>query len=47
MFRQQAFTPAWNKRQWVDWASNRWPSQPVVKFKKMKTAQIIAMYHNS
>ena len=46
MFRQKAFTPAWNKRQWVDWASNRWPSQPVSKFKKMSVKQLIAIYHN-
>ena len=46
MFRQQAFTPAWRRQQWVDWATNKWPNQPVAKFKQMKTNQLIAIYHN-
>ena len=46
MFRQQAFTPAWRRQQWVDWASKRWPNQPVSKFKKMSVKQLIAIYHS-
>ena len=47
MFRQQAFTPAWRRQQWVRWASNRWPNEPVAKFKQKKTSELIAIYHNS
>tara|TARA_R100001594_G_scaffold19782_1_gene38527 strand:- start:38 stop:775 length:738 start_codon:yes stop_codon:yes gene_type:complete len=45
-FLQRKFTPAWRKQQWVDWATNKWPNQPVSKFKQMKTKQLIAIYHN-
>ena len=47
MFRQQAFTPAWNKRQWIRWAIERYPNESVVKFKQMRKLQLIAIYHNS
>jgi len=46
MFRQQAFTPAWSKRQWVQWAANKWPNEPKSKFKQMKIKQLIAIFHS-
>ena len=46
MFRPRRFTPAWRRQQWIDWASSRWPNQPVAKFKKMKTKQLIAIFRN-
>ena len=46
MVRQQAFTPAWNKKQWIHWATERYPNESVAKFKQMETNQLIAIYHN-
>jgi|21_taG_2_1085346.scaffolds.fasta_scaffold00989_6 hypothetical protein len=46
MFKPYKFTPAWRRQQWVDWASSRWPNQPVSKFNKMSVKQLIAIYHS-
>ena len=45
-FRPQAFTPAWNRRQWVRWAAERYPDEPMSKFKQKKTSELIAIYHS-
>lgn len=45
-FKPQAFTPAWNRRQWVRWATERYPNEPVAKFKQMSVKQLIAIYHS-
>ena len=46
MWQQYKFTPAWTKMQWVHWATNKWPNEPVNKFKQMKINQLIAIYHS-
>ena len=46
MWRQYKFTPAWTKMQWVHWATNKWPNEPVNKFRQMHKKQLIAIYHS-
>ena len=46
MWRQYKFTPAWNKVQWIHWATNKWPNESVNKFKRMHKKQLIAIYHS-
>ena len=46
MWQQYRFTPAWTKMQWVHWATNKWPNEPISKFKQMKINQLMAIYHS-